>query len=276
VYTGQIDSRWRIDSFSSLTQGVGASPAPVLDTNPASTPDSPIIDDQEPWHSFPKGALAGQFLHDQLQWLAEENFALHTRADLQERLLRQAQAAGFVEHAPNVVLWLTQVVSTKIPVLDANLSQLKNHQVEMEFWLPTQIDTRHINTLCCQHLLNAHPRAPLADKPLQGMLMGFIDFIFEWQGRYWVLDYKSNHLGAQSDNYHQDALEAAMAQHRYDVQAALYMQALHRLLQARLGPSYHPKKHLGGAIYFFLRGINHPQRGCYVVSADGGWLDALL
>lgn len=56
-----------------------------------------------------------------------------------------------------------------------------------------------------------------------------------------------------------------MAAHRYDVQAAIYMLALHRLLRARLGPRYDPARQLGGAVYFFLRGIQGPASGCYHV-----------
>ena len=90
-----------------------------------------------------------------------------------------------------------------------------------------------------------------------------------------MLDYKSNYLGSSDSDYSEDALERSMAAHRYDVQAALYLLALHRLLQVRLGESYKPAKHLGGAIYFFLRGIEGPTRGCYVVPADPKLLDGI-
>ena len=54
-----------------------------------------------------------------------------------------------------------------------------------------------------------------------------------------------------------------MAQHRYDVQAALYLLALHRLLRNRLGENYDPARQLGGAVFFFLRGFRGPGAGCY-------------
>jgi exodeoxyribonuclease V beta subunit len=90
-----------------------------------------------------------------------------------------------------------------------------------------------------------------------------------------VLDYKSNYLGPSNAHYQPSSLEAAMAQHRYDVQAALYQLALHRLLQNRLGAHYQPEDHLGGAIYLFLRGIQTPHRGCYHVPPNLVLLDAL-
>jgi len=100
--------------------------------------------------------------------------------------------------------------------------------------------------------------------------------VFEHEGRYWVLDYKSNALGAGDAAYHQPALIAAMAEHRYDIQGAIYMLALHRLLQSRLGEHYDPAEHLGGAIFLFLRGIANPQtRGCYWMEPDPELLDGL-
>ena len=105
--------------------------------------------------------------------------------------------------------------------------------------------------------------------------MGFADLVFEHDGRYWVLDYKSNYLGPGDADYTPENIEAAMAEHRYDLQAALYLLALHRLLQARLGDGYDPTVQLGGAVYYFLRGLQGPTSGCYVVPADPELLAAL-
>jgi len=66
-----------------------------------------------------------------------------------------------------------------------------------------------------------------------------------------------------------------MLEHRYDVQAALYLLALHRLLRARLGASYEPAQHLGGAIYHFLRGVGSATGGCCHVEPPLELLDAM-
>lgn len=95
------------------------------------------------------------------------------------------------------------------------------------------------------------------------MLKGFIDLTLEQDGRYWVLDYKSNY--SADGLYHKDALIQQMLVHRYDVQAALYAVAIHRLLQSRLA-DYQPQHHIGGALYWFLRGWDAPTKG--VLSLD--------
>ncbi|MEO9067497.1 MAG: PD-(D/E)XK nuclease family protein, partial [Caldimonas sp.] len=147
---------------------------------------------------------------------------------------------------------------------------------EMEFWFPSHgLDAGRIDALCQQYLLAGRPRPPLAQRTLNGLVMGFADLVFEHGGRYWVLDYKSNALGPDDADYDHESLEAAMAEHRYDVQAALYLLALHRLLRARLGARYRPGQHLGGAVYLFLRGVHGPERGCYLVAPPPAMLDAL-
>jgi exodeoxyribonuclease V beta subunit len=156
------------------------------------------------------------------------------------------------------------------------LAQLPTVRSEIEFWLPArQIETAAIDALCRQHLLPGVPRPRLQTSTLHGMLMGFMDLVFEHEGRYWVLDYKSNALGADDSAYNADSLAGAMAEHRYDVQAAIYGLALHRLLRSRLGAAYDPAQHLGGAVYLFLRGIHGPAGGTCTLSLPPECLDAL-
>lgn len=172
--------------------------------------------------------------------------------------------------------WLTRVVGQPLHGPGAPLRALDRVLPEMEFWLPAgQIDTPAIDRLCREHLLPGVDRPGLPQSRLHGMLMGFADLVFEHGGRYWVLDYKSNHLGPDDAAYSAAALQGAMAAHRYDVQAALYLLALHRLLRARLGPAYDPVQHLGGAVYLFLRGIDGPAGGCCTLPAPMALLQAL-
>jgi exodeoxyribonuclease V beta subunit len=78
-----------------------------------------------------------------------------------------------------------------------------------------------------------------------------------------VLDYKSNCLGDHDGAYHEQNMQAAMLDHRYDLQYVLYTLALHRLLKARL-PGYHYDENMGGICYWFLRGIHASGNGLYV------------
>ncbi|WP_399698284.1 PD-(D/E)XK nuclease family protein, partial [Xenophilus sp.] len=97
---------------------------------------------------------------------------------------------------------------------------------------------------------------------LAGMLKGFMDLVFEHDGRWWVADYKSNWLGPDAAAYDAAAMRAALLAHRYDVQYVLYVFALHRLLRARL-PGYDYGRHMGGAVYLFLRGADAATHGVF-------------
>jgi len=230
-----------------------------------------------PRHRVARGALAGKFVHEQLAWLAEHRFALDTDAALQTRLLQRCARQGWSEaQSQDLLDWLREVLATPLPVLGAALPEIDTVLAEMEFWFPVErASAAQIDALCCAHILPGQPRPPLTKRALHGMVMGFADLVFAHGGRYWVLDYKSNALGPGDANYTRQALEAAMLAHRYDVQCALYLLALHRLLRARLGAGYSPQQHLGGAIDWFLRGVRAPGAGCVHIAPTAQWIDAL-
>jgi len=87
----------------------------------------------------------------------------------------------------------------------------------------------------------------------EGFLTGFVDLITAADGRYWILDWKSNHLGNAASDYGPTALQAAMHGHDYVLQYHLYALAWHRHLGARL-QDYDYDRDFGGVSYAFLRG----------------------
>jgi len=132
----------------------------------------------------------------------------------------------------------------------------------MGFTLPVQrLGSAWLDQRIGQAVWPGQPRAALQPRTLEGLLTGFMDLVFEVQGRYHVLDYKSNRL----PDYAPATLQAAMLAHRYDVQAVLYVLALHRLLKSRLA-DYDYDQHLGGAVYWFVRGVD--QAGCGLLALN--------
>ncbi|MCB9666181.1 MAG: exodeoxyribonuclease V subunit beta [Alphaproteobacteria bacterium] len=96
--------------------------------------------------------------------------------------------------------------------------------------------------------------ARLGFAALHGALSGFVDLVFRHEGRWYVVDYKTNHLGPRLDDYQPAAVQAAMVEHDYVLQATLYLVALHRHLRRR-SPGHAYDAHVGGIRYLFVRGM---------------------
>ncbi|TMU14652.1 exodeoxyribonuclease V subunit beta [Halomonas sp. ATBC28] len=300
--------QWWIASYSALrTSGAvsGSSTTPL--TTPAPEPTTPqeattleVLDEPHDnainteafhLHRFPRGPGPGTFLHGLLEWAGQLGFnkALEDPAAREDMLRRRVQLRGWQAWHDTLTGWLEELLATPLPLphslslapsqpsegSQVALCELESYQVELEFWFAAhQVQTRKLDELVSDHLLPGVSRPVLDADTLNGMLKGFIDLAFEHDGRFYVLDWKSNYLGSDDSAYTADALRDAMLEKRYDLQAALYMLALHRLLKARL-PNYDPHQHLGGSMTVFLRGSRTTARGVHAVPAPVALIEAL-
>ena len=309
----QADEHWWIASFSALTERLGLTAAsqPALsdEARAAAEPETAQQDqylepqdiaapaEQAPralpqagsLHAFPKGPDAGNFLHGLLEWCAQEGFAavLDKPAALDGLIAYRCQLRGWADWAEPLQGFVRQWLQTPLGLPYAlaeqgepgeaavALQQLGDYQVEMEFWLSiSRASTGQLDALVQQHVLPGQARPALLGNQLHGMLKGYMDLVFEHAGRYYVMDYKSNWLGPDSDAYTEQAMAAAVLQHRYELQYVLYIYALHRLLQQRL-PGYDYERDVGGVRYWFLRGIGAAQHGLYTDKPPRALMDAL-
>ncbi len=231
---------------------------------------------------FIRGAGPGTFLHAQLEWATATGVAtvIADRALLHSQLVQSATQAGLLKPlsdgrwqrlmlnsdkeqpqlfaaADSAVVeladWLLQLLQLPLPVLQqANLAQLPACIAELEFLIPAaRVDIHLLDQLVTQQIWPGMARAELQPRLLNGMLKGFIDLTLFDGERYYVADFKSNYR--EDGRYTAENLQQMMLDARYDLQAALYGLALHRLLTARL-PGYQPERHIGPALYWFLRG----------------------
>ncbi|WP_338353202.1 exodeoxyribonuclease V subunit beta [Thalassolituus oleivorans] len=272
-FNGYSRDLWRVSSYSQLTAASHAHAAPtgeyalILEQTDQPTfdveaeslqlaslysIDDSTIDIQQAnipaALSFPKGATPGTCLHAIL-----EVWDFVDAAKLHELCLQQLQHFGLdIELEPALAQWLQQVVTCPLVSefeSEFSLAQLKRDERldEMEFHLPiAQLSSAEVNRLLEERALQFDS--------LQGYLKGFIDLIFCRNGRYYVADYKSNHLGNSAENYQPESLWESMKDHNYDLQAWIYTVALDQLLRVRL-PNYSPEQHLGGTYYLYLRGM---------------------
>lgn len=284
AFTGHIDRRWRVTSYSALSQRLSHETAQfsqmdleVAGEDVASEQDLYPIATQPMWDMFhfPKGANAGTFLHT----LFEEIDFTQPAPVLQARLPDWLESYGFdAQWQPVLEQFVEQVLATQLTETDFSLAHIRpqDRQVEMAFFLPFKgLQPDALNRLL-SHFDPATAQAPqLQFEQVQGMLKGFIDLVVRHDGRYYVIDYKSNHLGHAYDDYTREAMQVAIWEHRYDLQYLLYTVAVHRLLKQRL-PDYEYEQHFGGVSYLFLRGIRpEHSTGIYSVRPAKALVEAL-
>lgn len=273
-FGGTLERDWWISSYSGLaaqghghSKGVLANPGfddEVVTEAAALAAEEPVQAPQPSIFTFPKGARPGTLLHSLFETIDFESAAGEPLAQHISTLLAQD---GFDESWAQVLQQQVEaVLDTPLETGFGEPLRLRDlaperKQVELEFFLPMgRVTAPALTALCQQHDPLSRGNKPLSFATVQGMLKGFIDLVFEWQGRWYLLDYKSNHLGMSPADYSRPALEQAMVEHRYDLQYQLYSLALHRLLALRL-PGYDFDQHFGGVFYLFLRGM--PQGGIF-------------
>ncbi|MFJ4194765.1 exodeoxyribonuclease V subunit beta [Pseudomonas sp. NPDC089534] len=216
-------------------------------------------------HRFPRGPNPGTFLHGLLEWAGEEGFAVSAEA-LTDAIARRCNRRGWESWISPLRDWLQQLLKSPLPVGEQPpviLERLQQYRVEMEFWFAShKVDVVKLDDLVRQFTHRGVARVAAEPVQLNGMFKGFIDLTFEHGGRYYVADYKSNWLGADDTAYTEQAMEQSMLENRYDLQYVLYLLALHRQLKARLA-DYDYDRHVGGALYLYLRGSRASSRGVY-------------
>lgn len=91
----------------------------------------------------------------------------------------------------------------------------------------------------------------------RGFMTGSIDLVFRKDGRYYIVDWKSNRRQVRPEDFDVKGLQEEMAAHAYYLQYLIYTVAVHQYLRGSLA-GYAYNKHFGGVFYLFLRGTSHP------------------
>jgi exodeoxyribonuclease V beta subunit len=252
---------WRLGSYSQLIHGASGERAAVDhdlravagDAADLSVPDAVAAEDIV---RFPRGMTAGHCIHaifESVDFLRPDGWS----SEINKALLAHPQIprpGNTAAHLPIMLAnMLKDVLHTPLPG-GFRLAEVPRRRrlVELKFSLPAS----RVTHLALRKLLARHGHAmpALNFAELHGYLIGAVDLVIEAADRYWVLDWKSNFLGASAAHYETAALEGAMDRHHYHLQYLLYTAALHRYLQLRL-PGYTYDRDFGGVLYLFVRGV---------------------
>jgi exodeoxyribonuclease V beta subunit len=279
-FTGTLDAGWRVASFTSFVSGSrhGAElpDRDGLGEAPERAQGSPLPRPGEGSAAimdFPAGVKAGVLIHHILERL---DFSSPDRAARRLLIETGLERYGFdAQWADPLARMTDDLLRLPLPGAEApfTLSSLTpaDRVSELEFFFPLgfvsaprlrEVLARHGGPDCPADLRELCGR--LEFTPVRGMVRGFIDLVFRQEGRYYIVDWKSNRLGPGSEDYGTEGMKREMERRLYPLQYLLYTVALVRHLSLRV-PEFSYEEHFGGVFYLFLRGLDpeRPERGVF-------------
>jgi exodeoxyribonuclease V beta subunit len=200
-----------------------------------------------------RGAATGNFLHDVFERIDFQKE--DTWLPLLEKMAPRYLPGYTVDQLPKLNTLISHTLHADIRVAGQviRLSGIARSQriSELEFDFPVgQFYSQALQALSG----SGHTILTENNRQVSGFMNGKIDLFFEWEGRYYILDWKSNFLGDHLDYYQPAVLTAAMNENNYHLQYLIYCLALRKYLELRL-PDFNYDHHFGGVIYLFLRGV---------------------
>ena len=234
-----IDKSWKVSSYSAL-----ATHSDYLPKYSEKTQEDDY--DRFVFESMPKGKSAGIFLHSLFENadFSSDNFSDFLKTQNSNYLVKKGEKANIGDYA----LLMENVL--RADYSGFNLVGLDNSKRinEFEYHIKIKDDTK---IKAITNILENG--AELGEAKISGLLKGFIDMVFEKNGKYYIIDWKSNFLGDSLDAYDQESMQAAIKAANYDLQYHLYAVALCSFLKSRV-KDFSYEKHFGGGFWVFLRG----------------------
>ena len=268
---------WNLTSFSRLAHGRhearerrDAVAEAMADPEDAAATDVPLA-------AFARGTHAGNCLHELLEhWDFQEDTAALVDRALQRHRLHSEDAVGAVRHT------LDDLKTARLDSLDASLETAAADRglSEWEFLLPlgrTGITGQALSDIFARHARSDDERdyavdlAGLPGQALSGMLTGYIDRLVRADGRWGVVDWKSNYLGPRYADYSRQAMWRCATGQHYLLQIHLYLVALRRYLRL-----YDPGLQAVSGSLLFLRGVlPNTEQGVLEITPPEALLDDL-
>jgi exodeoxyribonuclease V beta subunit len=272
---------WYLTSYTALARGsmTAVALAGAVDEQDRVVSEDQAAAAQGSIFSFPRGPRYGTLLHNILEKIPFDCDAAILLPVVRSELQRFGVAVD--EWTEVLAHWLLRVLAEPLPPLAGLCLQslpaaARISEMEFTFSLANTVEAVELDALLRQHgYLGNSP--PLSFADVTGVMRGFIDLVFEYGGRYFLLDYKSNFLGPEPGSYAAAALAPTMSAHRYDLQYLIYCVALHRYLGGRL-PGYAVERHFGGVFYLFLRGMGTgggPGNGVFFATPPRALIESL-
>jgi len=270
-FKSAIPPYWRFTSYSGLKHNASSEieEEPGLDDE---QPDEKTGGEEEKELSiinFPKGRETGLAWHEIFETI---DFQADDHSQIVQNVLKHHCFSG--SGMSDVTMEMVDNV-LKTPLMEGDkeftFSKISFGQriSEMEFYFKL----KWLTPERLKHTLGDIAKG-LNFNTVSGYMKGFIDLVFEYEGKYYIVDWKSNHLGDKLKDYafpyaslneaerNNDSCEIlkAMKKSHYILQSYIYTVAVHLYLEQRI-EDYDYDRHFGGVFCLFTRGMHPDQDG---------------
>ena len=244
IFTGNIDNKWYLTSYSGLdTHSLDK------DWIKETEPDHISEYDKFVFNILPKGVQSGLIIHKIFEKIDFSDDTYWNK--IIENTLKYSGRKYSGEELKNYTQIIKNVVDTELlPAADNfKLSDVeKEHRFnELEFFFS-------FDNWKGDEIKKILPGINISNQQIEGIMHGFIDLLFEYNGKYYILDWKTNYLGNTLQKYNPEELKLAMTENNYHLQYYIYTIAVKRFLENRL-PGFDFDQHFGGVFYLFIRGM---------------------
>ncbi len=262
-FTGKIDSNWMISSYSSLLKGRSYD-SDSADIDEIYFPESKSEPDELNIFTFPRGAGPGMMIHEIFEKLDFTRINERESTDIINRILENYRfGLHWLDIICNMVRnVLTTSIDDRYPDLKLSKIDAGLRLNELDFYFPVkEIDSKDLARIFSDYGGDELTRSAgkiindLGITERKGFMRGFIDLVFCYGSRFYIIDWKSNYLGNSIDDYNRDAMYREMYNNYYILQYHIYTVALHRYLKLRIS-DYDYDKYFGGVYYIFVRGVD--------------------
>ena len=266
-----MEENWRRMSYTMLA----GKPEPTLRARafPKNDPYDEFV-----FSTLRRGAKTGNFLHflfEKIHFNNESKWEYWLNEGIRRFVPGQQEV-----YLPMLQRLLNEVLNTVINISGQSFKLASvpwdKRIPEFEFDFPVSLFTPDTINSFSDKQVSILVKGPqeLASE-LEGIMNGKMDLFFEYDGRYYVLDWKSNYLGPSTDDYSPAALAAAMNESNYHLQYLIYTMAAKKYLQSRI-PGFDYTAQFGGVIYVFIRGVRAgSEHGIFTVKPPLEKIEAL-
>lgn len=246
------ESNWQQMSYSGLSAHLNTSVRESY-TKPEENYDRFIFKDLR------KGTRTGTFLHfifENLNFSNSESWQYAIDKAILRFMPNKKNDEKFIE---SIRQFLNHVMNANLNTGNETfkLSSIYQSQIlhELEFDFPVlPFEPKQLESLMSYGILISNYYIEEREK-IEGMMTGFIDLFFEYKGKYYVLDWKSNYLGPSLNDYSIENVRKAMNENNYHLQYLIYSLAVKKYLKSRIGEGVDFKRQFGGVFYLFVRGM---------------------